>query len=49
MSRLREDLGFQRLFTNQWLDTYDLLKIDGHIRGCHGQKFEDNRAFFICR
>jgi len=27
MSRLREDLGFQRLFTNLWLDTYNLLAL----------------------
>lgn len=32
MSRLREDLvGFQRVFTNLWLDTYDLLKLTATV------------------
>jgi len=31
MSRLRKDLGFQRLFTKLWLDTYDLLTLTSTV------------------
>jgi abnormal spindle-like microcephaly-associated protein len=37
MSRLREDLGFQRLFTNLWLDTYNLLALTATVEVVMGR------------